>query len=230
MAQSDAGQARWNTYDHEHLIRHLADLSWKAPLLVQRLLTNHPELRDLGPSGVRTVRVVTMRSVVQPRANGLAATFRMPAAGWITDNFRRSREPVVGARVSGIRDLSRAHIDVHEHPVSGGRIDGRILPMWQAAVSIVIAALISRDSLGRLGHRNHTGMTSGRVRGYGTDEVVPSPTMPVRCVASAVRIVLSGFTGSAPCAAGSSPPLVPIWHEQHPDAPVQLQFDWSPAR
>jgi hypothetical protein len=26
------------------------------------------------------------------------------------------------------------------------------------------------------------------------------------------------------------PALVPIWHEQHPGAPVQLQFEWSPAR
>jgi hypothetical protein len=25
------------------------------------------------------------------------------------------------------------------------------------------------------------------------------------------------------------PALVSIWHEQHPYAPVQLQFDWSAA-
>jgi hypothetical protein len=26
------------------------------------------------------------------------------------------------------------------------------------------------------------------------------------------------------------PALVPIWHEQHPNAPVQLQFAWISAK
>jgi hypothetical protein len=37
------------------------------------------------------------------------------------------------------------------------------------------------------------------------------------------------FTGCGAMRHWIEPTLVPIWHVQHPGAPVQLQFDWSLA-
>jgi hypothetical protein len=147
----DGSLQRWTGgdgagYDQKQLIQRLSNLSLKAPMIIQRRLTNHPELSDLGSSGVCTVRVVSIRSVESANPTILAATFRMPAIGFITDNFSGGglASPVdltcgrLGSAV--FRDLSKAHVDVREHPASKTPIEGRILPMWPDVVELVLRA------------------------------------------------------------------------------------------
>jgi hypothetical protein len=134
------------TYDQEHLIRHLSDLSRKAPLVVQRRLTNHAELSDLGPSAVCTIRAVTIRGVESTEPSILMATFRMPGGDGVTDNFSAgglaspidSTQGILGSATS--RALPRAHLDVPHHPATNGPIAGRKVPMWKDVRKLVIRA------------------------------------------------------------------------------------------
>jgi hypothetical protein len=146
------GNARWSgagarLVDEQSLISELCEQSSRgAIMLLQRRLRNHPALVALGPAGLCTVRVVTIRDLEDGRPETLLAVFRMPTGGNVADNFARGGlacpiEPTTGALGLAVyKDLSVAHVDVSAHPDTGAAITGRRLPYWDDVVALAIRA------------------------------------------------------------------------------------------
>lgn len=154
-----AGAARWDfqgedqwradggrLVDEPDLIGELCEQSRSAMLLLQRRLENHPDLVPLGPAGLCTVRVVTIRKPEDTTPEILLAVFRMPTGANVADNFARGGlagpvDPATGTLGPAVyKDLSVAHRDVSIHPDTGAAISGRHLPCWQDAVALALRA------------------------------------------------------------------------------------------
>lgn len=120
--------------------------SYRAALLLQRRLLNHPELEDLGQSGLCTVRVVTMRSPQETEVEVLLSVFRIPASNAVVDNFAQGglacpvdlNSGSLGLAVR--KNLSLAHIDLARHPDTEASIVGRRLPLWDEVLKLAISA------------------------------------------------------------------------------------------
>lgn len=154
-----AGAARWDfegedqwragtgrLIDEPGLIGELCEQSRSALLLLQRRLENHPELVALGPAGLCTVRIVTIRNPEDTTPEVLLAVFRMPTGTNVADNFARGGlacpvDPATGTLGTAVyKDLSLAHRDVPVHPDTGATITGRHLPCWQDTVALALRA------------------------------------------------------------------------------------------
>jgi hypothetical protein len=128
------------------LIERLSNASNRAPLILQRKLENIDALRDLGPSGLCTVRVVTIRDVHSPSPEILLAAFRMPAGGGVADNFAAGGiacpvNPETGTLGPAVqKSLYLAHVDLAAHPDTGAVIAGRVLPLWRSVVELALRA------------------------------------------------------------------------------------------
>ena len=143
------GANRWRditgtVLDESTLISLLCKGSQAAPLLLQRQVENHPDLADLGPSGLCTVRVVTIRHPMGMTPEILIASFRIPAVGGVADNFSTGGTacPVdldTGVLGPGVRkDLHFAHLDLFQCPDTGVPIAGRVLPCWSSALTLAL--------------------------------------------------------------------------------------------
>jgi hypothetical protein len=144
------GQA-WRAGDgavlrESQLIARLCVESVKAPLVLQRQLENHPQLSEMGLSGLCTARIVTMRQPDGDAAEVLLAAFRMPAQHCVADNFAAGgvASPVdlqTGRLGVGVRkSLSVAHVDCVDHPDTGSQIAGRALPCWSDTIELAVKA------------------------------------------------------------------------------------------
>lgn len=142
--------SRWRregmSLDEAGLLAHLAKRSERGGLLLQPRLVNHPELGDINLGALSTFRVVTaLNEQEQPELIG--AVLRMPSrADSPVDNFHAGgiAAPVevatgrLGAASDmGLKYSTRWH-DVH--PVTGGKIDGRIVPYWPEVRTLVTEA------------------------------------------------------------------------------------------
>jgi hypothetical protein len=142
--------ARWRhgrfLLDEAGLMAHLVGRSRAGGLLLQPRLVNHPDLADINLGTLSTLRMVTALDE-QERPELIGAVLRMPSrADSAVDNFHAGgiAAPVdvatgrLGAASDmGLKRTTRWH-DVH--PVTGGRIDGRPLPYWPEAKTLVIEA------------------------------------------------------------------------------------------
>ena len=142
--------ARWRrgrvSLDEAGLMAHFADHSRVGGLVLQPRLVNHPDLADVNLGALSTLRMVTaLDEQEQPELIG--AVLRMPSrADSAVDNFHAGgiAAPVdvetgrLGAASDmGLKPSTRWH---DMHPVTGGRIDGRILPYWPEAKALVAEA------------------------------------------------------------------------------------------
>jgi hypothetical protein len=130
----------------EHLSRQT------APYLLQRRIVNHPEIRDLTGETLSCVRVLTYIDPATGKpAIFPASWFKIPRVGAIVDNIHAASNrdaPGLGAAVDSCdgtlgpamaADLTwRA-----EHPDSGGQIEGRRIPDWDALTELACAAHVA---------------------------------------------------------------------------------------
>jgi hypothetical protein len=128
------------------LARRLADDAAGQELLVQPCLVNHPELADLALDAVVTCRLITIADEVgEPEP--VIAIFRMPATpAVVVDNMHRGglAAPVDIAAgelgpASGYAAAGPATRHAR-HPVSGGMIVGRKLPLWTDVLGLAVRA------------------------------------------------------------------------------------------
>ena len=115
---------------------HLMEISREVKYVVRRSVTNHPDLADLSPGALSTVRVLTCLD-----ENGapeiLYAVLRMASrTGGVVDNFHAggiaARVDVHSGELSHATDMGLSHDSRwwDAHPETGARIGGRKLPMW----------------------------------------------------------------------------------------------------
>jgi hypothetical protein len=128
------------------LVRALKALYGDTPVIVQPRLAPHPALQDVALNALPTVRIVTVSNEAG-HGEFVAAAFRVASnASSIIDNFHAgglaaSVDPASGrlgaATDMGTRPSSAWH---DRHPITGGQIEGRILPSWPAVVRLAETA------------------------------------------------------------------------------------------
>jgi hypothetical protein len=149
--------ARWRhdglSFDETGLLAHLAKRAGPGGLLLQPRLINHPDFDDINAGALSTFRLVTaLDEREQPELIG--AVLRMPSrAGSAVDNFHAGgiAAPVDAAtgRLGAASDMGlKATTRWHAvHPVTGGKIEGRVVPYWPEVKQLVA------DAHARLGDR-----------------------------------------------------------------------------
>jgi hypothetical protein len=131
----------------EELLAHVAAKSKDGgEYLVQPRLVNHPDIADLTPGALSTVRLLTvLDEKMEPEP--VNAAFRMAISkASPVDNFHAGGIAAAVDMTTGV--LGRASglglggdFSWHEtHPLTGGAILGRRLPDWEAAKALVVAA------------------------------------------------------------------------------------------
>jgi hypothetical protein len=116
-----------------------------SPILVQRAIEPHPDVRGFTGGALATVRFFTLRSfdgVVQP----LSATYRMPVGGMSIDAFNKGGLAAPVDLASGrLREaVAKKSVALGEcvdhHPDTGALIPGATLPDWAATVALATRA------------------------------------------------------------------------------------------
>ncbi|HYD08322.1 MAG TPA: sugar-transfer associated ATP-grasp domain-containing protein [Reyranella sp.] len=130
----------------EDLVGRVLDYSKQADYLIQARLVNHPEIVDLTPGALSTVRLLTILNE-QGEPEAVNAAFRMAISrSSAVDNFHAGgiaaavdmETGTLGAATGlGLGGDFRWH---ETHPLTGGRIRGRRLPHWPEAVALAVAA------------------------------------------------------------------------------------------
>jgi hypothetical protein len=130
----------------EDLIARVLGDSKQADYLIQARLVNHPDLADLTPGALSTVRLLTiLNERGEPEA--VNAAFRMaisktsPVDNFHAGGIAAAVDMATGA-LGAATGLGRGgDFGWHEtHPLMGGRIQGRGLPHWPEAVALAISA------------------------------------------------------------------------------------------
>lgn len=129
-------------FDHDALLRHVADLSRTEPYIIQMRERNHPDIADLSPQALATVRVVTaINERGEPEV--VRAVFRMgPFKDSVVDNFHAGgiAAPVdlATGKLGQATDYGLAPSVgwLDRHPTTGAAIAGRVLPRWAEFVEL----------------------------------------------------------------------------------------------
>jgi hypothetical protein len=158
-ARGGRGAERWD-YAGNGIYRHtsgqrlsagqflerLRGMSRWQPHLVQQRAENHPAMRDLSNGALNTIRIITCLDE-QDRPEIIAAVLRMAVGNNITvDNVHAgglaAAVDLVEGRLSKATDLGvDARLGwIDRHPDTGGRIAGRVLPMWSEVCHLVCKA------------------------------------------------------------------------------------------
>lgn len=138
---------RWHrrgvALDLAGLLAHGRARAASQPVLVQRLLTNHPDLAPIAADALSTLRLVTLRRPGQPAAP-LAAGLRLPGPGQEVDNLSAGGAMAMVHLATGT--LEAAFSDRPEagtwtvHPRTGAPVAGRRVPRWTDAVALAVRA------------------------------------------------------------------------------------------
>lgn len=145
------GDDRWRASDGgvcrgPDLLEQLREASRTAPVVLQRLVGNHPDIADLGARALCTVRIVTFIDPSSRRPYAVWSLFKVPGETAIVDNFDAGglaapvdlSTGVVGLAVRKGQNLT--HVDLDRLPGSGRPITGRILPLWHELVALSLHA------------------------------------------------------------------------------------------
>ena len=134
------------SFDHDSLLRHIADMSLGEPYIVQLRERNHPDIADLSPQALATVRIVTAINE-SGQAEAVRAVFRMgPLKDSVVDNFHAGgiAAPVdlVTGSLGPATDYGLAPSIgwLDHHPATGAPITSRVLPRWNDLLSLACRA------------------------------------------------------------------------------------------
>lgn len=124
----------------------VVEQSAEQNMLVQKTLTNHPDLTDVSCRTLTTIRIVTCRNE-GGEYEVTNAAFRMPrVAGSPVDNFHAggiaAAVDIATGRLGAATDLGLSANSgwFTQHPITGAPIEGRLLPCWQDARELVETA------------------------------------------------------------------------------------------
>jgi len=132
------------SFDWPALSTHLAGRSRERPLIVQRLLKNHPDMAPLAGESVLAIRMITCWD---RRGEAILAYAMLRIIPKL--ELEWALESELGAAVD--RDTGRLGQMTGDkvnqllnwwdnHPVTGAQVNGRIVPHWTEAKRIVLAA------------------------------------------------------------------------------------------
>lgn len=152
-ALDDAGVSTWTgsdgmTRNGDELYAFLKQrsLEYGRPLILQPLITNHPDIGALGNGALCTLRVMTLRPTRAAEAELLLAVLRIAAGNAPADNFDLGgmAAPVdiaTGRCGKAISKRGDYPVDRFEaNPENGRRIEGLELPFWREAMALAVHA------------------------------------------------------------------------------------------
>lgn len=132
--------------DATDLLQRIRDLARANPMMVQEAMPAHEDLRDLSLAVLTSCRIMSVKN----ETGGFEATHAVFKSSTkqdaIVDNFHKGgivskvdiEEGLLGpASDAGVR---RPCEWLEFHPLSGGRIAGRRLPLWQDTIDLVLRA------------------------------------------------------------------------------------------
>jgi hypothetical protein len=130
--------------DHDGLIELIARLSKEAPMLVQPLIKNHPDIVDLADEALMRMRVITcLDSAGTPViTHAVLSNLCKLETRWPTDiELGAAVDLESGALGMMTGDKADMWLDWSEdHPITHGRVLGRVVPCWDQIRSIALAA------------------------------------------------------------------------------------------
>ncbi len=109
-------------------------------LYIEDYLTQHHKLNSISPSGLNTVRVITL--LAEDKVHILGAAFRISVDSKL-DNFSAGNlaadiEIDTGRILhGGIRKLSACDSYHKTHPITGAKIKDEIIPFWNEVIDLV---------------------------------------------------------------------------------------------
>lgn len=133
------------SFDLAGLKSHLARLSVANPIILQPRMTNHPLLAPISADGLSTARIMTVRNL-DGTVDIPMATFRMATGKAVADNFGAGgiAAPIgLADGMLGIGTNKRTSATgelIRVHPDTGAPIEGFVLPHWDAAKALALAA------------------------------------------------------------------------------------------
>jgi hypothetical protein len=127
----------------EEIVAHLHAFPHRRTFIVEERLRPHSELAELSPEVVHTARLVTM---LDGDVEVITAALRIGAGMAPVDNFSQGNLAAaidVSTGRLGPAVLSRARRleRVQRHPATGARIEGRTVPDWERALSLIRTAV-----------------------------------------------------------------------------------------
>ena len=124
------------------LLRRLRQRAMREPLVVMPRLENHPAFADVSLDALSTLRIVTCRNERNlPEVMAAALRFARDV-GAIVDNFHAGGlaacVDLASGRLGPATDMGLARDTAWfaSHPVTGGRIDGSVVPHWAEAKAL----------------------------------------------------------------------------------------------
>ncbi len=110
--------------------------------LLEEPIAQHESLQALNPSSVNTVRVITV--LQHGRVDVIGATLRLGVGGMVDNLAAGGVAAPVDAATGvvtgpGVRKDIRSASCTH-HPITGGKIDGFVVPHWKGAIALAIKA------------------------------------------------------------------------------------------
>lgn len=150
LAWTHAGVDRWRgsdgrELDQEGLLAWLCEVSKERPHVLQERLVNHPALAPLSRGGLCTVRFMTMR-LPEGGVGPLLGVLKMPSGDRVVDNLAQHGlaagiDPATGRLGDAIQKDARSAVrHFVEHPDTGARIEGRVLPFWPELQALAMRA------------------------------------------------------------------------------------------
>lgn len=126
------------------LLERLVALGRAAPVIVQPRLRNHADIADLAEQSLVTIRVLTcLDADGRPIAtHGVLRILAKLEPRWpLNDELGVPIDPHSG-RLGWLASdrLARCAFRYAYHPVSGQRVEGRVLAAWQAVAALAVAA------------------------------------------------------------------------------------------
>ncbi len=152
----------WRTYhgvlmQESTMLQDLLEKSKVRPLILQEKLIPHPEIQDLSPGGISTLRVMTTRNPKTGRVSIFTVVFKLQRLGHITDHWQHVGHSSLVDIETGVlirgryRDLDKSHLHFDIHPDTQARVTGRQLPMWKELVEACIHAQASFSEFTSIG-------------------------------------------------------------------------------
>jgi len=130
-------------YNENSLKEFLSKISINRLYLIQPRLVNHPNVAELTSKGFSTIRIVTGIDT-SGYVECITAVFKMPVGSGIADNYAAGgiaasvdlKTGMLGKAVSKVILSDR----IVNHPDSGAKILGQVLPYWDEVVQLATNA------------------------------------------------------------------------------------------
>ena len=122
------------------------------PYLLEDVIIQHPQIKNIYPEAINTLRVVTMRCEDKPEI--VCTYFRIGNDSHYVDNFNSGGMVAPVDKKTGVvsdKAITKDKMCYAAHPSSGAAIEGFAFPFWKEAMDMVCRAAQVVPQIGYIG-------------------------------------------------------------------------------